>query len=84
MPQSTTHCYQKTFKRDTTYGITNLQQLLKECVIMELSILYLLKILANKIGHRLLQQSARLLQFTTNYVHDRNHVSTYIIIRFWY
>ena len=42
---------------------------------IELSIFYLLKILANGIGHKLSQQlfKARSLQFTTNDIHDSSH-----------
>ena len=47
---------------------------------IELSIFYLLKILANGIGHKLSQQlyKDRSLQFTVNYIHDINHTTKLI------
>ena len=47
--------------------------------VIELNIFYLLKILANGIGHKLWQQLFKTssLQLTTNYIHDSNHTVKY-------
>ena len=47
--------------------------------VIELNIFYLLKILANGIGHKLWQQlfKTNSLQLTTNYIHDSNHTVKY-------
>lgn len=42
---------------------------------MELNILYLVKILANRIGHKSSQQ----LQFTTNYIHNINRIYRVVV-----